>query len=427
MAPSRIFDGEAMTVMNTAVSGMLGQNNWLSTIAQNVANAGTTGYKDAETQFASLVDNVGSLGAVAGMGVSTSSLTLAALQGSISATAVPTNLAIQGAGFFVVSNGSDQTYLTRAGSFVPDASGNLVNAAGYSLMAAPVQNGVPPAGAGSLGALQTVNVDQARTYVAPTTAGALAVNLPSTASIVPAASTPAGGGSTTTARTSLIAYDSAGAKVTLDLCMTRVADATPGTPTWEVDVYDAAKASPGGGPPYSAPALASQTLAFDPTTGKTAGPASLSVAIPNGQTMTLDMGASTQLASGFAVAAATTNGSPPTAMTGVNVSAYGALSFVYANGVSVPAYSIQLANVASPNSLTAIDGAMFSPNAQSGAPEVGTPGSLGLGAIQSGSLENSTVDLASQLTAMVQAQSDYGFNSQVFQTGSAILDTLDKL
>ncbi|MGD0722469.1 MAG: flagellar hook-basal body complex protein, partial [Roseiarcus sp.] len=184
-----------MTVMNTAVSGMLGQNNWLSTIAQNVANAATTGYKDAETQFASLVDNAGAAGAVAGMGVSTSSLTLAALQGSISGTAVPTNLAIQGAGFFVVSNGSDQTYLTRAGSFVPDASGNLVNAAGYSLMGEPIRNGASPTGAGSLAALQTVNVDQAPTYVAPTTAGALAVNLPSTASIVAAASTPAGGGS----------------------------------------------------------------------------------------------------------------------------------------------------------------------------------------------------------------------------------------
>lgn len=416
-----------MTVMNTAVSGMLGQNNWLSTIAQNVANAATTGYKDAETQFASLVDNAGAAGAVAGMGVSTSSLTLAALQGSISGTAVPTNLAIQGAGFFVVSNGSDQTYLTRAGSFVPDASGNLVNAAGYSLMGEPIRNGASPTGAGSLAALQTVNVDQAPTYVAPTTAGALAVNLPSTAGIVAAASTPAGGGSTTTAQTSLVAYDSAGKQVTLDVYMTRVADATPGTPTWEVDVYNAANASPGGGQPYSAPALASQTIAFDPTTGKTAGPASLTVAIPNGQTMTLDMSASTQLASGFAVAAATTNGSAPTTMTGVNVSAYGALSFVYANGVSIPAYSIQLANVASPNSLTAMDGTMFSPNAKSGTVEVGTAGSLGLGTIQSSSLENSTVDLASQLTSMIQAQSDYGFNSQVFQTGSAIIDNLNKL
>ena len=90
--------------------------------------------------------------------------------------------------------------------------------------------------------MQTVNVDQAPTYVAPTTAGALAVNLPSTAGIVAAASTPAGGGSTTTAQTSLVAYDSAGKQVTLDVYMTRVADATPGTPTWEVDVYNAANA-----------------------------------------------------------------------------------------------------------------------------------------------------------------------------------------
>jgi flagellar hook protein FlgE len=415
-----------MTIMNTSVSGMLAQDSWLSAISQNVANTSTSGYKDAETEFASMVDNIGSSSQFPGIGVSTTTRTLAALQGSITATAVPTNLAIQGAGFFVVSNSAGENFLTRAGSFVPDASGNLVNAAGLELMGAPIQNGVAPA-TSSLGALVPINIAQSGDYSAPTTTGSLSLNLPSSASIVPTASTLAGGGTTTTAQTALTVYDNAGNPVTLDVSLTRVADSTPGTPTWEVDVYNAASASAGGGPPYSAPALASQTITFDPTTGKTTGAASVSVAIPNGQTMTLDMSAATQLDSAFGVFGATTNGSAPSPMTGVNVGAYGTLSFVYANGATVPAYSIQLANVQGPDNLTTVDGTLFSTNSQSGVATVGAPGAAGLGTIESSSLENSTVDIATQLTSMIQAQSDYGFNSQVFQTGSSIISELNKL
>ncbi len=412
-----------MSVMNSAMLGMNAQTNWLSTISQNVANSSTTGYKDAETQFSALVDQAGA-GNGPGLGVTTSSLTLASLQGSIVGTSTPTDLAIPGSGFFGVSDAAGGTLLTRDGSFVPDASGNLVNAGGYYLMGASVQNG---GSAGSFSDLQKVNVDQAGAQGAPTTAGTLSVNLPSTAAIVPAASTPAGGGSTFTDQTSLVAYDGAGAPVTLNVYMTRVADSAPGTPTWNVSVYNAADAGAGGGFPYSAPALASQTMPFSPTSGlATSGP-SLGVPIPGGQTMTLNLGASTQLAGAFVVNGANTNGSAPAAVTGVNVGAYGALSFIYSNGTALPAYSIPLATVASPDSLTAVNGTVFSPNANSGPAQLGAAGTPGFGTVSSSALESSTVDLAGQLTSMIQAQSSYQFNSQVFQTGSTIISDLNHL
>jgi flagellar hook protein FlgE len=415
-----------MTMMNTAVSGLLAQNNWLATIAQNVANSGTTGYKEAETEFAALVDQAGSSSSNPGLGVSTSFKTMASKQGAVVGTATPTDLAIQGNGFFVVSDNAGDTFLTRDGSFVPDKDGNLVNASGYYLMGASTQNGASGA-AGSVSSLQKVNVEQSGLVATPTTAGSLSVNLPSTASIVPAGSTPAGGGATTTAKTSMLAYDDSGSPVTLDVYATRVADSPPGTPTWEIDVYNQADAASGGGFPYSAPALATQAINFDPTTGKTSGAASLSIAIPGGQTMSLDMGASTQVAAAFAINSASTNGSPPTALTGVSIDAYGVMSFVYANGTTLPGYDIPLATVASPDSLTALDGQVFSINADSGPLLLDAPGSSGLGTLRSSSLEDSTVDIASQLTSMIQAQSDYGFNSQVFQTGSTIMGDLKDL
>lgn len=416
-----------MTMMNTAVSGMLAQNNWLATIAQNVANTSTTGYKDAETEFAALVNSASDSSSTPGLGVSTSSRTMAALQGSISGASASTDLAVQGAGFFVVSNSAGDTFLTRDGSFVPDSSGNLVNASGYYLMGLNLQNGpIAPGSISSPSQLQKVNVDDTSPSFVPSTAGSLSFNLPSSAAVVPAASAPAGGGSTTTDETSLVAYDSTGTPVTLNIYATKLANNASGQPSWEIDVYNAADAAAGGGFPYSAPALASQTLNFDPTTGKATGATSLSVPVPNGQAMTLDLSSSTQLASAF-TETGSTNGSAPSYMTGVSVSAYGALQFVYANGTSRAAYSIPLGNVASPDSLTAESGTVFQTNANTGPLFLGAPTSKGLGTLQSSSLESSTVDLPTQLTSMIQAQSDYSFNSQVFQTASTLEGSLKDL
>ena len=128
-----------MTILNTSVSGMLADSNWLSSISQNVANANTTGYKNAETEFSTLVDQVST--AAAGGGVMTTTRNLNTLQGNVVSSSTATNLAVQGSGFFVVSDSSGATYLTRNGSFVPDASGNLVNSAGYYLMGNDVQSG----------------------------------------------------------------------------------------------------------------------------------------------------------------------------------------------------------------------------------------------------------------------------------------------
>jgi flagellar hook protein FlgE len=416
-----------MTMMNTAVSGMLAQNNWLATIAQNVANTSTTGYKDAETDFAAVVDSMTSSSTTPGLGVTTSSRTMAALQGGISGASEPTDLAVQGQGFFVVSNSAGDTFLTRDGSFVPDKNGDLVNSAGYYLMGLNLQNGpIAPGSISSPSQLQKVNVEQSQPMVMATTAGTLSFNFPSTASIVPASSAPAGGGTTTTDETSLVAYDSTGTPVTLNIYATKLADNAAGQPTWEIDVYNAANASAGGGFPYSAPALASQTINFDPTTGKATGATSLSVQVPNGSTMTLDLSSSTQLASTFA-GTGNTNGNAPTPLTGVSVSAYGTLQFLYGNGTSISAYSIPLANVAGPDNLTSEDGQVFQTNANTGDIMLGEPGSKGLGTVKSSALENSTVDLPTQLTSMIQAQSDYGFNSQVFQTASTLEQSLKDL
>ncbi len=213
-----------MSILNTSVSGMQANSNWLSTISQNVANSNTTGYKNVETAFSSLVDQIAD-GSQDFGGVSTRAVSLNGLQGNVISTSTSTDLAVQGSGFFVVSDSSGTTYLTRNGSFTPDASGNLVNSAGYYLMAANVQNGVSPLAANSLSGLQKVNVVNAGQTATATTSASLTANLPSTASPVAAANLPStnSAGSTYTAATSLVVYDNLGGSHTINtlLCQHR--------------------------------------------------------------------------------------------------------------------------------------------------------------------------------------------------------------
>jgi flagellar hook protein FlgE len=432
-------------IMNAAVMGMNAQTSWLATISQNIANSNTTGYKDAETAFSSLVNQAGTSNYSAG-GVSTTALALNSLQGGVTGTSTTTDLAIQGSGFFVVTNSSGDTFLSRDGSFVPDAAGNLVNAAGFYLMGTNIQNGAASVVANSLTGLSKINVNQVGEQASPTTSGVFAANLPSSATVVAAASTPAGVAAasapavptavpTYTEKTSLITYDDLGTPVTLDVYMTKIAStaasagppAVPASDNWEVDVYNSANAAAGGGFPYTTAALTSQTLSFSPTTGQTIAGGSVSIAIPNGKTMTLDMSGMTQLATGYAVNAASTNGNAPDTLTGVTIAQNGTLAFNYTSGNSLAAYNIPLAHVASPDSMTSENGTVFSTNISSGQPQVGTAGTAGLGLIKSSSLEGSTVDLATELTAMIQAQSGYEANSKVFQTGANLLSILNKL
>jgi flagellar hook protein FlgE len=410
-----------MSILNTSVSGMLADSNWLSSISQNVANANTTGYKNVETDFSSLVDEMSSGDPDFG-GVATSQVSLNSLQGNVVSTSTPTDLAIQGAGFFVVSNASGQLFLTRNGSFTPDASGNLVNSAGYYLMAAP--NGASPLAANSLTGLVKVNVDDAGQTATATTTASLTANLPSTATPVAAADLPStnSANSTYTEATSLVVYDNLGGAHTINLYFTNT-----GSNTWEVDAYDASTASASGGFPYSSGPLATQTLTFNPTTGALSSGSPLSIAVPNGQTMSLDLSGVSQLAAAFNVTSATANGNAPSGVSGVSVAANGSLTFNYANGTSSAAYDIPLANVASPDNLTSVNGDAFLPSATSGPVYLGTAGGAGFGSIESSSLESSTVDLATELTEMIQAQSAYEANSKVFQTGADILDVLNGL
>ncbi len=143
--------------------------------------------------------------------------------------------------------------------------------------------------------------------------------------------------------------------------------------------------------------------------------------------MTFDLSSVTQLSTGFGVSSLVVDGNAAGSVQSVEISSEGLVSYKLSNGLPVPLFKIGLANVNSPNNLTNISGNVYSVNADSGQLIVGDPGRAGFGLIQSNSLENSTVDLASQLSAMIIAQRSFTANSQVFQVASDVLQVLNNL
>lgn len=257
-----------------------------------------------------------------------------------------------------------------------------------------------------------------------------ALNLPATAPVIKpsvlgntAADNVAG--SSYSHKTSLISYDDQGTPVTLDVYFTKGADFN-----WEVAVFNRADASANGGFPYatsgSAP-LATSLMRFDPQNGTLLEGGEVEIAIPGGQTMLLDLTASTQRAGDYQIAKAELNGNPPSATVETVIGEDGVVYDRSARGDMLARYQLAIATVASPDRMTVISGNVFSASAESGDVILGTAAANGNGTIRTGALENSNADIAQELTDMIEAQRSYTANSKVFQTGSELMDVLVNL
>jgi flagellar hook protein FlgE len=401
-------------VMRTGVSGMNAQSNKLSTVSDNIANVNTTGYKRASTEFSSLILKSGSGNYDSGA-VETTVRYAISDAGNYQFTTSATDLAVQGNGFFVVRDPNGNNFLTRAGAFVPDSTGNLVNSAGFQLMGYNIANGATPTvAANGFGGLQVINVNQMALQASPSTKATVDANLDPSAAIIAG---PPGPGAYTS-KTSVVTYDNIGNAVTVDVYAAKTA-----ANTWQIQLYDSSTGT----------ALAGglNTFTFDVTaTGKgklaAASPTSLTVTIPGGSSFNMDLSAMTQVASSFDFKA-TVDGNAPSAVEKVNIDDKGVVTAVLKNGTELPSFQIALANVPSPDHLTPEVGNVYSPNLDSGNVQVGLAGQGGLGTIQSGALEDSNVDLADELTAMIEAQRGFTANSKSFQTGADLLDVVVNL
>lgn len=428
------------TAIDSALSGMNAEANKLSSISSNVANSSTVGYKASETDFESLVLGSGNNGTAAG-GVATSNWTDVSSAGQIQSTGVSTDLAINGQGFFVVSNNSSSgagTYLlTQAGSFRPDANGNLVNAAGYYLQGQPIPaSGVAGSVPQNMADLSTVNIANLTASATPTTAMTYAVNLPSTDTAY-SATPPAPSSS------SAQYYDGLGTQQTLTFDFTPTTAATansPATNTWTMNIYDSASTTPttpvgtatlvfaGTGPTAGELQSVTPTAGtYDPNAG------TFSITTGSGVTLPINIGAigspqgMTQLDGPFNTTNVTQNGSSFGTTQGVTISSTGIVTATFSNGATRPIYQLDLANVSNPDGLVPADGGAFQLSPAAGIPRLYQAGTGPVGTTEGGSLEGSNVDLSTELTNLIATQNAYSSAGQVIQAANQMLQVVSHL
>lgn len=395
--------------MRTGVSGMNAQANRLGTVAENIANSSTVGYKKASVQFSSMI-LPSTAGAYNSGGVETDVRYSISDQGTFSYTTSATDLAVNGNGFFIVQGSDGIDYLTRAGSFVVMDDGTLQNSAGYTLMGYKYSSTADPTiVVNGFDGLEPIDLSSASISATASTNGTLNVNLPSGEAVG------------FTKSTSLVAYDSQGNSRLLDFTYTKT-----GANAWTVEANYA-------GPPVTA-VVAPTPVTFD-VNGKITGPltlttTTLTAATLNGAELpsfSVDISGSTQLAADFSVSLGDCNGNAASEVTGYEIDEKGVVSVVYDNGDLTPRFRVALASVQSPDNLTPIAGNLYSQSNDSGVVVMGYAGSSGFGKILSGALEDSNVDVAEELTAMIESQRNYTANSKVFQTGSELMDVLVNL
>ncbi len=413
-------------VMRTGVSGMHAQGNKLSAVADNIANSDTTGYKRAETEFSSRIPQSVTGEYISG-GVDTRLRRAVNEQGSFKYTESTTDLAIRGDGFFVVEDQTGTAKLTRAGSFIPDADGYLVNAGGFYLLGYDLAGGASPSPiANGFGGLTKVKMSETNLVARPSQTGRLKVNVDSGADIVAAGELPSTNNPLAkfSSKTSLVSYDNLGNQEIIDIYYSKTADST-----WELAVYSQSDAAANGGFPYSSAALTTATLHFDPANGQltAASPDSFTVAVPNGANLEIDIRDTSQLAANFTVLDVNVDGNAASGFKLLEIDDAGSMYSVFGDSSRVETYRIPIATVVSPNNLRMLPGDVFQPTHNSGEVSMGYAKSDGRGSIVSGAKEQSNVDLATELTEMIEAQRGYQANSKVFQAGSELMDVVVNL
>jgi flagellar hook protein FlgE len=418
---------------DTAVSGIKASSVSLGIIGNNIANAGTAGFKTSRGEFADVFTSslLGSSGSTAGKGVAVVGVSQAFTQGNIRVTDNVLDIAINGSGFFVLDDKGSNVY-SRAGNFQVDRNGYVVNPNGNRLQVfATTETGAVT------GERKALHIDTSLIQPKQTAATEVHANLDSR-SVKPEVEWPAAGfdafAEPPTApspdmynsSTSLVIYDSLGNAHVQSLYFVK----GDGDNEWNVHtLIDGVSVS--GPDPVQFSDSGQLDPASLPLNIDISGWQPLnSLGQPNGArtaNLTLNLSGLTQFGNEFSVNNIAQDGYTTGQLRGVEVDANGIVFTRFTNGQSRALGQIALANFSNTAGLQPLGSTAWAETFASGQPAIGSPGTAGLGTVQSGALEDSNVEVTQQLVDMIVAQRNFQANAKVIQTEDTITQAVINL
>lgn len=399
-----------MPSFSIPVSGLMASDEALSTISNNLANMNTVAYKGITPEFSDLLyQQIGSTGAgnpiEVGLGTQMSATSTDFTQGNIQDTGVPTDVAIEGDGFFQVEKGG-VTFYTRDGNFARNPDGQLVTQDGANVMGYTAANGV----ISNNGVLSPLTIDIGQINP-PHATGNVQVNMNLDASAP----------TNSTFSTNVQVYDSLGTSHLLTFTFTN-----QGAGTWNYAITIPAADVGQTGNPVS---VATGTLTFDGN-GTLTSPASNVTGINIGG---LTDGANnlnfnwnlydsnnnplvSQVAGTSEASSSTQDGFTSGTLAKFSIGSDGTIEGSFTNGQTQAIGQIALATFPNSEGLLRTGSNNYMASLASGLPSVGVPGSGGRGTLSGGGLEGSNVDIASQFSQLILAQTGYEADAKAFTT-----------
>lgn len=405
------------------VSGLSASASNLDVIGNNIANSGTIGFKSGSVQFADVYagSRVGLGSEVAGVAQNFSS-------GAVQSTSRALDVAVtSGDGFFRVASPNGQIAYTRIGQFNMDKSGFIVSSGGFQL------TGYPVGASGSAADASPTPLQMPTSAMAPKATEKVAAqfNLDSRSTVPTATPFDPTDSSSYNYANAVTVFDSLGNSHELATFFVKArADAAAAPPvadnTWQVYAAADGKVANAG--------ASISTLAFD-SRGALATPnQQLQVTgldFANGSApmaLSVDVTGTTQFGNANEVNKLTQDGYTSGVLSAFSIEKNGTITGTYSNEQSQPLGKIVLSSFVNPNGLKSLGGNLWSETAASGGPLTGSPGEgTKLGALTSGAVEASNVDLTAELVNLIIAQRTYQANAQTIKTQDQVLQTLVNL
>jgi flagellar hook protein FlgE len=427
-------------------------------VGDNIANANTVGFKAQRAIFQDVLGHsilAGTGTNLPGSGVKIGDIQQLFTQGTLTTTGISTDVALSGEGFFTVKgsvNGLSGNFFTRAGQFVLDASGNLVNPGGLKVQ------GYAANGDGTFAAsLSDVKAPTSAIPARATQEAFITANLASTTPIVsvidPLTGTvtnpafdPQNPATTSSFSDTLTVYDSLGTAHTIDVYFRKESESATGN-TWSWNAITSGDQTDlaGGGTAGQNNPIGNGTLTFDSNGALTAGsPSSFSVTYDGAtaQTIVLNMGTVlgtadpvtgevsdgldgiTQFASPSNVSSHSQDGYASGDFSGIAIDGNGVVQGLYTNGEKLDLAQLAIAKFQSNDGLGRAGESLWIDTRESGQAAYGTAGSGGRGATSAGAVEASNVDLAEEFVGLIQHQRSFSANSKTITTADEMLQEL---